>query len=256
MIKSDGSVGGRYDYDPYGRPTTVKTIVPDFNFTGLYRHSKSNLDFAVYRAYDPDLGRWLNRDPIGENGGINLYRYVGNGPTSAIDPLGHDVIVLLASKKVWLQGHTATLIGNNDTGWYYYSRNGYDQWPWLFGPGDFSKEYFHTFEEFKKSDYAAQYDQAYQIKTGSDRDDAMIDYANEHYNERYHSIIPPSNNCADLTEETLAYGGIPIPGSNQYPLRYFPGITSLGYIGSPEVPKFLFANIKRTGAGHLWQVPP
>ena len=41
-----------------------------------------------YRAYDPDLARWLNQDPIGENGGINLYRFVGNDPLNRIDPLG------------------------------------------------------------------------------------------------------------------------------------------------------------------------
>jgi uncharacterized protein RhaS with RHS repeats len=33
-------------------------------------------------------GKWLSRDPIGENGGLNLYGYVGNNPISAIDPLG------------------------------------------------------------------------------------------------------------------------------------------------------------------------
>ena len=46
------------------------------------------MDLAVYRAYDPDLGRWLSRDPIEENGGLNLYRYVENSPTSHTDRLG------------------------------------------------------------------------------------------------------------------------------------------------------------------------
>jgi RHS repeat-associated protein len=64
------------------------TTPTDFNFTGLCRHSKSNLDLAVYRAYDPDLGRWLNRDPFGENGGLNLYGYVGNDPIRFIDLSG------------------------------------------------------------------------------------------------------------------------------------------------------------------------
>ena len=90
LAKSGGStLGARYDYDSYGRSTTALGTTPtDVNFTGLYRHSKSNLDLATYRPYDPDLGRWLSRDPIGETGGINLYGYVGNNPVNATDPLG------------------------------------------------------------------------------------------------------------------------------------------------------------------------
>jgi len=38
--------------------------------------------------YDPSLGRWLNRDPIEEQGGINVYGYVGNAPSDAVDPFG------------------------------------------------------------------------------------------------------------------------------------------------------------------------
>jgi RHS repeat-associated protein len=89
MFTGGGTVVARYDYDPYGRSTTVLGTTPtDFNFTGLYRHSKSNLDLAVFRAYDPDLGRWLSRDPIEEQDGLNLYAYVHNTPSNAIDPYG------------------------------------------------------------------------------------------------------------------------------------------------------------------------
>lgn len=258
-----GAVVARFDYDPYGRSTAViSSTLPDFNFTGLYRHAASNLDLAVYRAYDPDLGRWLNRDPIGENGGINLYDYANNNVANAVDRDGEDVIILFASCAVsvpvlgWFpQGHIATLIGNNQTGWYYYSRTGYDRPPWLFGPGEFARDYFRSFQDFKASDYAGQYTDAYHIKTGADRDAAMIEYAEEHYNERYHSIFPPSNNCADLTKETLEAGGIRVKGDNQYHLRN-PGNIFQPPTDSPEVPRKLFPNIIKTGAGHSWQVPP
>jgi hypothetical protein len=41
-----------------------------------------------YRAYSPSTGRWLNRDPIGELGGRNLYGFVYNNPIRRIDRLG------------------------------------------------------------------------------------------------------------------------------------------------------------------------
>lgn len=40
-------------------------------------------------SYDPTIGRWMQEDPIDfEGGDLNLYRYVGNGPTNATDPSG------------------------------------------------------------------------------------------------------------------------------------------------------------------------
>ena len=101
MTDVNGTVVARYDYDPWGRSTTViGTNKPDFNFTGLYQHAKSGLDMAVYRFYDPDLGRWLSRDPIGEEGGINLYGYVLNDPLDISDALGliADVYVTRTSR--------------------------------------------------------------------------------------------------------------------------------------------------------------
>ncbi|MEI6704765.1 MAG: RHS repeat-associated core domain-containing protein, partial [Deltaproteobacteria bacterium] len=47
-----------------------------------------------YRYYDPLTGRWPSRDPIGENGGANLYEFVGNNGVSRIDVLGREKLKL------------------------------------------------------------------------------------------------------------------------------------------------------------------
>lgn len=64
------------------------TVASDIGYAGYFTHAVSGLDFAMYRAYDPAHARWLNRDPIGEAGGVNLYEYVGGNPGTFADPLG------------------------------------------------------------------------------------------------------------------------------------------------------------------------
>ena len=45
---------------------------------------------AAFAFYNPEIGRWANRDPIGERGGLNLYGFVGNGPLILFDRDGRD----------------------------------------------------------------------------------------------------------------------------------------------------------------------
>jgi len=86
-----GTLKTRYAYDPYGRKTAAHVagnIDSDFGYTGHYYHAPSALCLTLYRAYDADTARWLSRDPIGEEGGLNLYGYVADNPVNRIDPLG------------------------------------------------------------------------------------------------------------------------------------------------------------------------
>jgi RHS repeat-associated protein len=78
-----------YDYDLWGNRNQVQgTQAFSSGFTGHW--SIKDLVLAPYRVYNPYLGRWINRDPIREKGGINLYGYVGNDPVNEIDPQGLD----------------------------------------------------------------------------------------------------------------------------------------------------------------------
>ena len=89
MTESSQAIRARHDYDPYGRRTRISgDLEANFAFTGHYYHAVSGLYLTLYRAYDSDIGRWLNRDPIMEESGINLYGFVRNAPTQFVDPFG------------------------------------------------------------------------------------------------------------------------------------------------------------------------
>ena len=91
LLDQSGAVRAHYEYDAYGNQTkTSGDLESDVTYAGYFHHVASGLDFALHRAYSPALGRWLNRDPIGEGGGLNVYAYVGGDPTNLIDPSGLD----------------------------------------------------------------------------------------------------------------------------------------------------------------------
>ncbi|ACA20387.1 YD repeat-containing protein [Methylobacterium sp. 4-46] len=62
------SAGGApaFAYDPYGNALQGGAPVTDFGFAGMFYHAESGLYLTHFRAYDPAIGRWISRDPIGE----------------------------------------------------------------------------------------------------------------------------------------------------------------------------------------------
>jgi RHS repeat-associated protein len=92
LTDANGNVRARYTYDPYGRRTRVAgDLDADFGFAGMFWSSEANLALAHFRVYDPELGRWLSRDPLVNaelREGPNLYAYVNNDPVNTTDPEG------------------------------------------------------------------------------------------------------------------------------------------------------------------------
>jgi len=56
--------------------------------TPILRPKSGVVEYYGYRDYDAQTGRWTGRDPIGEEGGLNLYGMVGNAATGKVDVLG------------------------------------------------------------------------------------------------------------------------------------------------------------------------
>jgi RHS repeat-associated protein len=88
---NDIALAGSYRYDPFGRligtPTGLAAISTQ-RYSSKDWHNPSGFYYFGYRFYDPATQRWLNRDPIAEEGGVNLYGYVGNAPTTFVDLFG------------------------------------------------------------------------------------------------------------------------------------------------------------------------
>ncbi|MBC9868968.1 MAG: hypothetical protein F7O42_14040, partial [Opitutae bacterium] len=91
LYDENGNVDAAYEYDPYGRIVKQSGPYADenpFRFSTKYTDAETNLVYYGYRYYNPSLGRFINRDPIGEAGGLNLYGFVGNNPVNYNDYLG------------------------------------------------------------------------------------------------------------------------------------------------------------------------
>jgi RHS repeat-associated protein len=73
---------------PYGVSSGSQHESQPFGYSTKRNDFASGLVYFGYRFYALHLGRWLNRDPLQEAGGINLYAYVNGDPLGYVDPDG------------------------------------------------------------------------------------------------------------------------------------------------------------------------
>jgi RHS repeat-associated protein len=83
-----GQITEKYGYTGYGLTLSAGANTAAFRYAGRRYDPELGLYFNRARSYSPTLGRFLQTDPIGTDGGLHLYAYVGNDPLNKTDPMG------------------------------------------------------------------------------------------------------------------------------------------------------------------------
>jgi RHS repeat-associated protein len=98
LVSQNGQVVWSARAEAFGI-TTVEpssTITNNLRFAGQYYDQETGFYYNWNRYYDPKLGRYVTVDPIGIDGGMNLYLYVEANPTNLIDPTGENPAIAFA----------------------------------------------------------------------------------------------------------------------------------------------------------------
>jgi RHS repeat-associated protein len=100
LTNSNGDVVNTYCYSPEGLVGVQETIPNPFTYVGRFGVMAEGNGHYFMRAryYDPEVGRFINKDPIGYAGGLNLFIYTGNNLVNVVDPLG-----LIPIHEIWLK---------------------------------------------------------------------------------------------------------------------------------------------------------
>ena len=113
--RSSSSDVGFHEYGPYGEDVShsgqasLSRYADMFYLTGNL--GSPGVYFTWYRAYNANVGRWLTRDPIGVEGGINPYAYVNGNPLGFSDPFGDNPIAIGAGIGTAIAPGPGTVVG-------------------------------------------------------------------------------------------------------------------------------------------------
>ena len=110
-IDESGNIAAAYEYDDFGRTISQSGPLADFfrhRFSTKYYDAETGLYYYGIRFYAPNWRIWLNRDPLGEQGGVNLYVICRNASSFYYDEIG-----ARATSPFTFVGDPMRQIGNN-----------------------------------------------------------------------------------------------------------------------------------------------
>ena len=117
LTGASGNVAEWQRYTPFGESDVTNSLTR-YGFTGREKDADTNLIYYRARWYDAEQGRFISQDPIGLQGGSNLYSYVSNDPINKTDPSGlyeidvhYYLTYYLASKHGCFSADEARTIG-------------------------------------------------------------------------------------------------------------------------------------------------
>jgi RHS repeat-associated protein len=90
LTNSSRAIAWRASYEAFGKSNVIVGAASEMNirFPGQYFDAETGLHYNRFRYYDPGVGRYISADPIGQDGGANLYTYAANNPVNSVDPTG------------------------------------------------------------------------------------------------------------------------------------------------------------------------
>jgi len=105
-----GATQWKAHYNPFGKTIIeIDNITMNSRFPGQYFDSETGLHYNYFRDYDPEIGRYIQSDPIGLAGGISTYGYALQNPINYFDPDGRLVWFGIPA-YVWVTTGGATVV--------------------------------------------------------------------------------------------------------------------------------------------------
>jgi RHS repeat-associated protein len=117
VASTAGAVVERYSYTAFGQSQVMTTDFDDRSmslydwqtrFHGEQRDEETGFYNYGYRYYDPTTGRWPSRDPMGENGGLNIYGFIKNDGVNYLDYLG--LVLVITGNGITSSNGTGVII--------------------------------------------------------------------------------------------------------------------------------------------------